>query len=375
MKTIVMLFCMLIGIMLVLPINAAAACTHSFTGATQYSDAAHPHAYFKYCSKCGQKVYTGGNQVKPHGTGATGSGTCSTCGTHSYSGQSCAASGKCVCGATTAALGHNFSGAAQYSDATHPHAYFKHCARCGQKVYTGGNQVKPHGTGATGSGTCSSCGSHTYGSVITNTAHPHSQYKQCTGCGITTRTGTYGTKTHSQCASCGSHNYNIPDYDAFLIHPHPGRTKCVCGAVQVNTPSNIVTACSTCTVGSKTTGGNIDDTMFLSYIDEGLLTIPVQVHIEYREQYKKDGTTFISFYRQHTVYHDSYPSYHPELWLGADPNIKYRDSSNNNIHTGSTGTTPFSLNSLPYYSRAQTTGMFAGSGMPEVWQYDAYYSY
>ncbi|MGM9522692.1 MAG: matrixin family metalloprotease [Oscillospiraceae bacterium] len=142
-----------------LPQNASAACTHSSLG-ERYSEASHPHAYFSYCNSCGAKVYTGGYATKAHGDGTWGSGTCPDCGTHTYVGQSCTSSGVCACGATVAALGHNLG--QRYSEATHPHYYYKNCSRCGAKVYIGGQETKAHGTGEWGSGTCPDCGTHTY---------------------------------------------------------------------------------------------------------------------------------------------------------------------------------------------------------------------
>lgn len=61
----------------------ASGCTHSSLGEL-YSEAEHPHAYFRYCNICGEKVYTGGYETKQHGDGSWGSGTCPDCGEHTF---------------------------------------------------------------------------------------------------------------------------------------------------------------------------------------------------------------------------------------------------------------------------------------------------
>lgn len=138
----------------------------------QYSNATHPHAYYRYCSVCNAKVYTSGYATKNHGDGTWGSGTCPDCGTHTYTGQSCTSVGSCVCGATTPALNHTLEDVV-YSDATHPHAKYKFCTVCWHRVYIGGYVVKNHGDGTFGSGTCPDCGEHTYHSGISALSHPH----------------------------------------------------------------------------------------------------------------------------------------------------------------------------------------------------------
>lgn len=98
---------LIIGCMvfMMMPVPANAACSHSSLG-PRYSDATHPHRYYKVCNSCGSKVYIGGQEVKKHGPGTWGSGTCKSCGTHSYTGGTPAAShphasvAKCACGET-----------------------------------------------------------------------------------------------------------------------------------------------------------------------------------------------------------------------------------------------------------------------------------
>lgn len=192
-----------------------------------YSEASHPHAYYDLCAKCFTKEYTGGYATKAHGTGASGSGTCPSCGSHSYVGTSCTSSGECACGAMTPAWGHNYSGATctvkatctrcnaigsalghswgtTWSDASHPHAYYHVCSRCSTRENTGGYATKSHGSGASGSGTCPSCGSHSYSAGNCKTL------RTCS-CGATNGYGSHsysaGTcKTLRRCSICGATN-------------------------------------------------------------------------------------------------------------------------------------------------------------------------
>lgn len=192
-----------------------------------YSEASHPHAYYHVCSVCKVKVNTGGYATKAHGTGAYNSGTCPSCGSHSYVGTSCTSSGECACGATTPAWGHNYSGATctvkatctrcnaigsalghswgtTWSEASHPHAYYHVCSRCSTRENTGGYATKSHGSGASGSGTCPSCGSHSYSAGDCKTL------RKCS-CGATNGYGSHnysaGTcKTLRRCSICGATN-------------------------------------------------------------------------------------------------------------------------------------------------------------------------
>lgn len=212
--------------------TSLAACSHSSLG-TQYCEADHPHAYYRTCKTCGQKVYTGGYATKAHGDGSRGSGTCPSCGTHSYG--------------TT------------YSEATHPHRYYQTCV-CGNKRYTGGCATKAHGDGSWGSGTCPSCGSHTYigqsctspgtcacGATIAasshtlenttyyESSHPHKLFKKCTKCGYKSYTGTTKTLDHGDgssgtCKKCGDHKWTFGPSEG-ISHPHRSSISCSCGEV------------------------------------------------------------------------------------------------------------------------------------------------
>ena len=169
-------------------------------GGAQYSDAAHPHAYFKYCADCGDRVYIGGNAVKNHGDGTWGSGTCPDCGTHTFVGQSCTADGVCACGDTISKLGHTLEGVT-YSLAAHPHPYFEYCTRCWTKVYTSGNATKNHGDGTPGSGTCTQCGDHIYAPGASGFVHPHESTNIC-ACGDSKV--SYGLFTSCSICTAGS---------------------------------------------------------------------------------------------------------------------------------------------------------------------------
>ena len=139
-----------------IPGYAYADCDYSSLG-KRYCEASHPHAYYRTCKLCGEKIYDGTYGSKNHGDGSWGSGTCPQCGDHEYTGQSCTTGGTCVCGATAPALGHNLYGVTA-SETAHPHYYYKDCSRCGEHVYTGGHGERPHGDG-TGV-TCKDCGEH-----------------------------------------------------------------------------------------------------------------------------------------------------------------------------------------------------------------------
>ncbi len=213
---------------------------------SKYHDVEHTpgvgHRQYQSCSRCQTKVYTGASLTKKHGNGATGSGTCVSCGSHTPSYVTCSYPGSCVCGQTFAPPGHTLG--TKYHDVAHTpgvgHRQYQTCSRCSTKVYTGDSMTKPHGSGATGSGTCASCGSHspTYSScnypgscVCGQTFAPpghdlgtkyhdvehtsgvgHRQYQSCSRCQTKVYTGASLTKKHGSgatgsgtCRDCGSH--------------------------------------------------------------------------------------------------------------------------------------------------------------------------
>lgn len=251
--------------------TSLAACSHSSLG-TQYCEADHPHAYYRTCKTCGQKVYTGGYATKAHGDSSRGSGTCPSCGTHSYG--------------TT------------YSEATHPHRYYQTCV-CGNKRYTGGCTTKAHGDGSWGSGTCPSCGSHTYigqsctspgtcacGSTIAasshtlenttyyESSHPHKIFKKCTKCGYKSYTGTTKTLSHGDgssgtCKKCGDHKWTLGPSDG-ISHPHRSSISCSCGEVVYSYA--LYPLCQQCRTNLKTATNTESKKFYFTIIqsDQGL---------------------------------------------------------------------------------------------------------
>lgn len=279
-------------------ITSLAACSHSSLG-TQYCEADHPHAYYKTCKSCGQKVYTGGYATKAHGDGSRGSGTCPSCGTHSYG--------------TT------------YSEATHPHRYYQSCV-CGDKRYTGGYATKAHGDGSWGSGTCPSCGSHTYiGQTCTSpgtcacgatiaasshtfgsttyyeSSHPHKIFKQCTKCGYKSYTGTQKTLAHGDgssgtCKKCGEHSWSLDSSQAFS-HPHRSSISCSCGEVVYS--YTLSSTCLQCRSNLKTSTNTESKQFIFTTIDGDLgigtvLTYVGTFSVTCMNEYKYPAQTDIS---------------------------------------------------------------------------------
>lgn len=259
-----LLLCILLAVSFQVP--SLAACSHSSLG-SQYSEAAHPHAYYRTCNSCGQKIYSGGYATKMHGDGSWGSGTCPDCGTHTYGNT--------------------------YSEAAHPHYYYKTCV-CGDVKYTGGHATKTHGDGSWGSGTCPDCGSHTYvgqtctspgtcacGAVIAasghtlngttyyESAHPHNCYKLCSKCGYKSYTGSQKTLQHGNgssgtCSQCGSHDYSTRS-DLSQTHPHELQQVCACGSSK--TSYSLSVSCSQCSK-NMTAAENTESRTFTFFVVE-----------------------------------------------------------------------------------------------------------
>ena len=129
-----------------------AACTHLQTGAILY-DLVHE---YNVCSLCQEKIYTGNSRKLPHGNGRNG--TCTQCGTHTYTGRTCVSESVCACG---------------------------------------GSATKNHGDGTIGSGTCPQCGEHLYYLANTQSIHPHEATYQC-DCGVSYKINTL----NRLCAEC-----------------------------------------------------------------------------------------------------------------------------------------------------------------------------
>ncbi len=356
----------------VIPISAFAYCSHSSLG-DLYCEASHPHAYFRICNSCGATVYTGGYETKSHGSGAWGSGTCPSCGTHTFTWPSCTSSGACACGATTGALGHSYG--ELYSDAEHPHGYFRICSSCSVKTYTGGYETKSHGSGAWGSGTCPSCGTHTYtgrtcsssgvcvcgalisplghsysGTVYYETAHPHRNFQYCSRCSEQGYTGETTTLPHGDgslgtCGYCGSHSYSIQGIPQSL-HPHETSFQCDCGSSYSFFP--LSQTCSSCTANSNIAYSSTPTTGVLSYIDSdqnsgSLILVPIQYYVEYTNTYNHpsenfslyDYPPFASFTSIVTSHAEGQAAYVPPIVPVSNLTVIYYNSSETPISSQS----------------------------------------
>lgn len=117
--------------------------------------------------------------------------------------------------ASNAACAHSSLGP-QYSEATHPHKYYRTCNSCGVKVYTGGQETKKHGPGTWGSGTCKLCGSHSFKETSAQTAHPHKHISTCV-CGDT-RTVYMLTLSCSQCKASSKTVSNSTSHEVMLSY-------------------------------------------------------------------------------------------------------------------------------------------------------------
>ena len=336
------------------PSFAKAACSHSSLG-PMYSEATHPHRYYRECNLCHEIIYTGGHATKAHGTGAWGSGTCPQCGVHSF-------------GPT-------------YSEASHPHNYYHTCTLCNKKDYTGGHATKAHGSGAWGSGTCSQCGTHSFGPTYSEASHPHNYYHTCTLCNKKVYTGGHATKSHGTgawgsgtCPDCGQHSYNYPTASQLeqLPHPHDFVVRCVCGDT-IYKEGPLVLTCSNCLQGKKTASNSMDTTMTFYWGDvNGGLGAPALVsifaHLDYVEYYKKsEHNSFQSFEATATCTLNNVPyEVRPNLLVFINPTVQYYNSSNSKLfESGINGTDlsksrgVFMNTHLPSYSIITITGNIA----------------
>lgn len=283
-------------------------CPHKNLG-VQYSEAEHPHKYYRPCLSCGQHIYIGGHATKAHGTGAWGSGTCPSCGTHSY---------------------------VKYCDAAHPHRDYKICTACQNKVYLNSYTTKKHGTGATGSGTCPSCGTHSYVKYC-EAEHPHRDYNLCTGCQKKVYLNSYTTKKHGTgawgsgtCPSCGSHNFQDPSQQAIAIHPHKYIRACSCGQKQ-NIGEVAVENCATCNNLKRTVTGQNSASCPLFYLDgdNGMgapILLTVILSIQYKETYRKEYGNYYSYTSNCKSTLTQVPPWAEGITFFSNPEVKYYKS-------------------------------------------------
>ncbi len=359
------LFLFSVSVSFVMTSSTHAACSHTSLG-EQFYENNHPHAYYRYCRSCGTKVYTGEFYTKPHGSGTNG--TCSKCGRHRFSERNCTQAATCYCGATLPAYGHNYG--EQYSEATHPHRYYKRCSRCNGVTYTGGNATKLHGDGSWGSGTCPHCGSHryigqsctkeglcicgsklpalghTYGPQYCTAEHPHRYYKRCNRCKYMWYTGGPATKKHGpgkwgsgSCPKCGQHSYTFEEYNIMTHpHPHPAYKNCICGD-RAFCGYIEYDACASCRAGRKTIEAQEFKTATFVFPDGDeicpiIRVITLSLKIDYFERYKISGSEFISYEsvnKCNAVNSENFPDV--TICVAASSDVICYDSSGNYLFT------------------------------------------
>lgn len=298
---------------------SAVTCTAGNHNFSKYCDATHPHRNYQVCNWCGMKQYLSTYTTKKHGNGEWGSGTCPSCGTHTYVGRTCTSRGTCACGATIAPYAHSYT---QYCDASHPHRDYKVCTGCGYKYYLNTYSTKNHGNGAYGSGTCPSCGTHTFvgqtcvsqgtcscGATISpsghsytqycEAAHPHQDFKKCAICGYKYYLNTYSTKNHGDgswgsgtCPQCGEHTW-IPDisFPSLTPPPHPHLNNATCSCGETTTLYALYSNCSECTAGSKSVSSTseFDLVLLASESDLGtgtFISVPCKFYITHSQESK-----------------------------------------------------------------------------------------
>lgn len=388
-------------------VSATAVCSHS-SYSPQYSEASHPHAYYKQCLSCGYILYTGGYATKSHGDGSWGSGTCPYCGTHSYSGQSCTSQGVCSCGATTGVLGHSYSN--EYCEAEHPHAVYRQCYRCGIKAYTGEHTSKAHGDGTAGSGTCPQCGTHTYvgqsctapgicncgatSSILGHnystsyyTAnHPHEIYNQCSRCGHKDYTGEYFIKNHGDgtqgsgtCPDCGTHTY-LPS-STQNDHPHKVVGLCACGETTTTYPLKML--CTQCSANAEEAYGIASKNVVFTYwesdgVGVGVAPVTFTFYVEYKNlhNYPRENDvmnrynypSFASFISNVSSFIEDLPPVYGDIDTIADLSATYYSQTGALMHTQqlawgenmcATSTGILTLDEAPTYA---TSGVQCSSG-------------
>ena len=262
---------------------AYADCDHSSLG-KRYCEASHPHAYYRTCQLCGQKIYDGTYGTKNHGDGSWGSGTCPQCGTHTYVGQTCTNVGTCACGATVPALGHSLYGNT-WTEAEHPHYYYKDCARCGEHVRTGGNGTRLHGDG-TGE-TCTQC-PMTFASLLA--------YKELDEGGTIIERNSYFDEVSNDYSSYGSvytnfyESYTKSDmkrrmqaskmfyihthgnYDSFLLSPTVNMTRADLSGVDLSEMKFLMLIACSCAQGGYNAERTYDSNLLERLISMGVTT-------------------------------------------------------------------------------------------------------
>ena len=284
------------------------------------------------------KSSSGGYEVKTHGDGSWGSGTCPQCGTHTYTGRSCTSKGVCACGSTQPAYGHSYGSI--YSEAAHPHKYYHTCSRCSKKEYTSGTETKTHGDGSWGSGTCPDCGTHTYSVLISQLEHPHETRYRC---------------------DCGS-SYSV---------------------------YNLSATCSRCKANTRVASSSNSVTDTISYIASGdgaaaPVYVSITLVVEYTNTYnypkQNEGILtsypeFASFSSRVYPYPERRPIGQPDVYTTASRDVVYYSQSGGRLATqrltatagASAGdiaawsTSIYTLNSKPGSAQASATCSMSGT--------------
>lgn len=204
-KLIFALLITVVSLLAVLPLNASAACDHTF-GGTKWCDAAHPHEYYYFCTKgCGTTKHLGTYRKKTNCT---------------------------ICYPTTTSCSHSTT----FTDG-HPHPVV--CRSCSKVLrYT------------TVAG-CYDCCSHSSGYTYTDTYHYsggyHEKYFHCNGCGHDIYKGTV-----SKLSSCTTCNPPV-ESKVSLSAKGPKNTIYSSGIIEANyLPASVTVSasCENCSVTS-----------------------------------------------------------------------------------------------------------------------------
>lgn len=185
----------------------------------------------------------------------------------------------------------------QYSEASHPHEYYRNCKDCGKKIYVGGHATKAHGSGEWGSGTCPQCGAHSYRmNTVGSSQHPHQISYSC---------------------DCGD------SYNEYLISG----------------------MCSQCRVGSSVaTGTSSKEGTFLYadgelYVGAHPILVPIKLYVDYSNTYKNmismtyDYPPFASFQSVVSTRVEAGTPFAPTINTGASFKVDYYGSNGRLIET------------------------------------------
>ena len=207
-----------------------------------------------------------------------------------------------------------------YCEANHPHAYFRFCTVCMDKVYVGGYATKAHGTGEWGSGTCKTCGVHAF---VNDSVDPE--------------------------------------------HPHPTISSCVCGEVRFK--YSVHYSCSICTANKRTATGTTTKNITLLYLVDGfIMSAPMCLELSYRNTYNSpsDNDTmglhgyplFVTYSSSLTAKALEIPPLCPSVFTVANSPVVYYDNgaavysqAMGNASTGPATSTVSTFMIIPFQDR------------------------